>query len=66
MDKDLICFDLDNTLINSEKAHVTAYNFALKKNGFNKVPFGKLVKLFGRPHKEVIENLTKCDDPNFL
>ena len=34
MKKELICIDLDNTLINSERAHVLAYNAALEKNGF--------------------------------
>ena len=29
--KKLICFDLDNTLIYSDKCHVLAYNYALKK-----------------------------------
>src|SRR3989338_5569994 len=29
--KKLICFDLDNTLILSDRTHVRAYNYALKK-----------------------------------
>ena len=62
----LICFDLDNTLINSEKAHVDSYNFALKKHGFKPWPFNKLVKLFGRPHDEVIQIITKRKDKNLL
>ncbi len=58
MKKDLICFDLDNTLIDSERAHVLSYNEALKKNGFKEVKFEKMVKLFGRPNSEVVEILT--------
>ena len=51
----LICFDLDNTLIHSDKAHVAAYNYALTKLGFKKRSFNFLVKLFGRPHEEIIK-----------
>ena len=58
MKKDLICFDLDNTLIDSERAHYLSYNSALKKNGFKKVKFEKMVKLFGRPNNEVVKILT--------
>lgn len=55
--KKLICIDLDNTLIDSEEAHVSAYNAALVKNGFKKMNFDKIAKLFGRPHIEVIKIL---------
>ncbi len=56
-DMDLICFDLDNTLINSEKAHVYAYNYALKKNCLPEWKFKDMVGLFGRPHGEVVSIL---------
>ncbi len=59
MKKILLCFDLDNTLINSEKAHVLAYNSALEMNGYKKTTFNKLVKLLGRPNKEVVKILIK-------
>ena len=59
MKKGLICFDLDNTLIDSEKAHVLAYNSALVKNGFKKVSFNKIVKLFGMPNIDLVKILTK-------
>ena len=29
---DLICLDMDNTLIDSDKPHIQAYNWAFKKN----------------------------------
>lgn len=62
MEKDLFCFDLDNTLIDSEKVSVFSYNYAFKKSGFREVEFEKLVKLLGRPHGEIIKMLTKCRD----
>ena len=49
----LICFDLDNTLVYSDKAHVLAYNEALTKLGFKKKPKTFLKRLFGRPHAEI-------------
>lgn len=58
----MICFDLDNTLISSDKAHFLAYNAALEQNGLKKVTFKKIVKLFGRPNEEVVKILTKIDD----
>ena len=51
--KKLICFDLDNTLVYSDKAHVLAYNNALEKLGMRKKPKAFLSKLFGRPHIEI-------------
>ena len=49
----LICFDLDNTLVHSDKAHVVAYNYGLAKLGLRKKPYKYLVKLFGKPHYEI-------------
>jgi len=51
--KKLICFDLDNTLVYSDKAHVLAYNNALEKLGMRKKTKEFLKKLFGRPHIEI-------------
>ena len=64
--KELICFDLDNTLLKSERAHVNAYNHALEKYGFKKREFEDMVKLFGKPHKEVIKILIKKDDQKII
>ncbi|MBS3160451.1 HAD family hydrolase [Candidatus Woesearchaeota archaeon] len=53
--KKLICFDLDNTLIYSDKCHILAYNYALKQEKLA-VPSKKfLVSLFGMPHYKLIE-----------
>ena len=49
----LICFDLDNTLVHSDKANVLAYNYALAKLDLRKKPYKYLVKLFGKPHYEI-------------
>jgi phosphoglycolate phosphatase-like HAD superfamily hydrolase len=50
----LICFDLDNTLIYSDKAHLLAYNYALKKMKL-KLPKTEFLKsLFGMPHYLII------------
>ncbi len=49
----LICFDLDNTLVDSDKAHILAYNEALEKLGFKKKNKNFLKKLFGMPHHKI-------------
>ena len=66
MKKKVICFDLDNTLINSEKAHVLAYNAALQKHGFKPVSFSRIVHIFGRPNQEVARILTKSSDVRLI
>lgn len=53
----LICFDLDNTLISSDKAHVLAYNKAMEKLGLKPVPFNKIARLFGMPHYQLIKKI---------
>ena len=57
--KPLICFDLDNTLVYSEKVHINSYNYALKKI-INKTQDPRLItKLLGMPHKRIVKILTK-------
>lgn len=75
--KDLICFDMDGTILKSDRAHALAYNKALQTLGFPKKKSSFIVSLFGRPHEEVamfllpsfekynyklIEKLTKFHD----
>ncbi len=57
--KKLLCFDLDNTLIQSDKAHTHAYNEALELNGFKKGNPKTMKNLYGRSHVEIIKILTK-------
>jgi len=63
---DLICFDLDNTLINSEKANFYAYNYALRKNRFSEWKFHDMVVLFGKPHEELISILMNPKDKTLI
>ncbi len=51
--KKLICFDLDNTLVYSDKAHISACNEALKKLGLKEKSSNFLKNLFGMPHSEI-------------
>lgn len=62
----LICFDLDNTLINSDRAHYRAYNIALKKLGFKKLSYGKMIKHFGAPKIEIAMMLTSSNDEGII
>lgn len=59
MNKRLICFDLDNTILNSEKAHVLAYNKALKQLGLKKRKFLQIVTQLGKPKEEVAKALAQ-------
>ena len=63
---ELICFDLDNTLINSEKASIKSYNSALVKNGFQKVSSKNILALSGMPHYEIVEKLTKIKNRKLI
>ena len=44
----LLCFDMDNTLLKSNKAHVEAFNKAFALHGLKKVKAVKLIKHFGK------------------
>ena len=55
--KRLICLDLDNTIIHSDKAHVTAYHLAFEKSGLKKVDERILKKKFGRVGKVILKRL---------
>ncbi len=70
--KHLICFDMDETLIYSDKAHIIAFNKAFVKNGLKKIPEKKLEraltgettniiikKFYPRLSKKLIEKLIK-------
>lgn len=60
--KKLICFDMDNTLVYSDKAHVEAFNRALNDLGFNKLAFMAVAKHFGKPKEEVIKAISGTND----
>ncbi|MDD4878000.1 MAG: HAD family hydrolase [Candidatus Nanoarchaeia archaeon] len=44
----LLCFDMDNTLLRSNKVHIEAFNLAFVKFGLKKVKAEKLVEHFGK------------------
>ena len=53
----LICLDLDNTLIHSDRCHTLAYNYALSKLNRRKVSPAFIFSLFGGPKSFVAEKL---------
>lgn len=57
MKKELICFDMDNTILNSNKTHLTAFNKAFVKNGLRKVNEKKISSLFGIVRHKIIKKL---------
>ena len=54
---DLICVDMYNTLIASNKPHILAYNKAFKKNKLKKIPAKKIKEYFGLTGIEIVRNL---------
>ena len=56
--KKLICFDMDNTLVYSDKAHVEAFNKALDELGFRKLAFMEIARHFGKPKEETIKAIS--------
>jgi len=53
----LLCFDLDNTLINSSKTHILSYNAAFKKMNLPEKSAKEITSLLGLPKKEMIKIL---------
>lgn len=58
MKDDLICFDLDQTLVETKKAHLEAFNLAFKKNNLPIINLKELKPLLdGRHAGEVLRAL---------
>ena len=56
--KKLICFDLDNTLISSNKAHIRAFEMAFSKNKLKKVSSKNIESMLnGRHSHDVVKML---------
>jgi len=53
----IICFDLDNTLINSIKAYHLALNLALKDFDLKEISFEKFGEFFGISNKALLKNV---------
>ncbi len=54
---EVICFDMDNTLIDADKIHVVAFNKAFKKNNLKAIKAEKLKKLFGKLGTLILKEL---------
>jgi HAD superfamily hydrolase (TIGR01549 family) len=57
MKKDLICFDLDGTLVSSIEAHIKSYMTAFKINDLKLPTKKKLLSLFGLGIDEIVMKL---------
>ena len=56
--KPLVCFDMDNTILKSDKVHIKAFNIAFQKNNLQKVPTNILAKeLYGTLAKEIVKKI---------
>src|SRR3989344_8037032 len=60
--KKLICFDMDNTLVYSDRAHVEAFNKALDDLGLKNLAFMDIARHFGKPKEEVIKAISGSND----
>jgi len=57
MKKKLICFDLDDTLVHADKAHLMAYTYALKKHKIKSVTQKQILQKFGISAKVLLKQL---------
>ena len=64
--KKLICFDMDNTLVHSDRAHVYAFNYALSDLGFKKLTYMAMAVHFGKPKEDVAEAISVTKDENII
>lgn len=64
--KSLITFDLDNTLLNSDKAHSLAYQYALKKLNQPLLKNKEIYIHFGKPKKEVAIAIAPNANPELI
>src|SRR3989344_3675313 len=55
--KEAIAIDMDGTILESKKAHITAYKKALKEGNYPKKTSQEIQKELGKPHKEVAKKL---------
>jgi len=64
--KKLICFDLDGTLLNTNKLHFVTFNEAFKKNSLRKVKYKEISHLFGLVKEKIVKMLFPGLDENKL
>lgn len=53
----LLCFDLDNTLVHSNRIHVEAFNLSFKMNGLPPVSSKKLISHFGKVGTALVKGI---------
>lgn len=67
MKKGLICFDLDNTLIKSNRCHLRAYQLAFKKNNVaRKITNQRILRYFGEGSKIIVQKLFPKGSREFI
>jgi len=66
MPEEIICLDMDNTILYSDRVHIAAFQRAFRKNGLPKVPPAKLKELFGLIAKEMIRIIFPDIKPGIL
>jgi HAD superfamily hydrolase (TIGR01549 family) len=57
MKKELICFDMDNTLVKSNKVHLRGFQKAFEKNHLTKVTDKEVIKYFGLTGEVLVKEL---------
>ncbi len=67
MKKGLICFDLDDTLIKSNRCHLRAYQLAFKKNKIKrKISNERILQHFGEGSKKIVQHLFPQAQPALI
>ncbi|MEM2873937.1 MAG: HAD family hydrolase [Candidatus Nanoarchaeia archaeon] len=54
---EIICFDFDGTLANSQQAHAVSFNLAFEKNNLPKLPEEKIIMELGPPAEAIVRKL---------
>ncbi|MAG19806.1 hypothetical protein CL618_00020 [archaeon] len=63
--KKLILFDLDGTLVNSDRTHLVAFKKAFEKNEL-KIEDKKVLDLFGMLRRKIVKKLFRLNDKKVL
>jgi HAD superfamily hydrolase (TIGR01549 family) len=54
---EIICFDLDGTLVNSQEAHAVSFNLAFQKNNLPTKPIDFIISKFGPIAEEIVTEI---------
>jgi phosphoglycolate phosphatase len=55
--EEIICFDLDGTLVNSQEAHAQSFNLAFEKNNLPTWPIDLIISKFGPTAEEIVKEI---------